>query len=67
MAEITSYEVEVTGMGGDASTQYQVTCPDCGEHVLCADFGWWSTKCSCGYSWSVTVKATGSKWDDEDE
>ena len=66
MAEVVSYEVEVTGMGGDASTQYQVRCPECGESVHCADFAWWDSKCSCGYSWSVTVMAEGSKWDEDE-
>jgi len=66
VADITSYDVEVTGTGGDASTQYQVTCPECGDRVHCADFGWWSTKCECGYTWSVTIMAEGSKQDDDE-
>jgi len=64
MSEIQTSDVEVTGIGGDTSTQFVVRCPKCHDEIHCAVYKWWETKCSCGYEWTVNITATGSKFDD---
>ena len=61
MGDVTSYEVEVVGLDGDAGTRHKVTCPECGESVLCAEMSWWPQVCKCGYRWAVDLSASGRK------
>ena len=62
--EITTENVEYTGQN-DAGDIYKLSCPKCNETVdACLTGGeWWSTQCSCGYSWSVDIVATGYKYE----
>jgi hypothetical protein len=62
--EITTQEVKVTDMDGEAGTCFDVECPECHEHIKVADYGWWDMDCKCGYKWSVSVIATGQKFDE---
>jgi len=60
--EITTDNVEYTCQC-DAGDVYTLSCPKCKNDVEVSLSGgeWWSTKCSCGYSWSVDIVATGYK------
>ena len=61
---IKTTEIIETRENGESGTQYTIACPICKEQIICAEYGWWNTKCSCGYKWRVTVLATGEKYDD---
>jgi len=61
-----SEEIETTNVkfdyeNGEAGEVYEITCPKCGFKVSWAAFGWWKTKCSCGYDWDVRIIAVGIK------
>jgi len=64
MSEIKTYEVEHSGRG-DSGDTYTFRCPECGQEITCSSplSEWWDTTCQCGYKWSVSVVATGQKWD----
>ena len=56
--EAWQYDIKVS-KHNEAGNMYTFRCPDCGNEVTVADAGWWSTKCSCGYQWTIYVKAHG--------
>jgi hypothetical protein len=64
-SSITTYEVEPDAgrSGGDAGDVYKVRCPECGTDVYVGEFAWWSDSCDCGYHWSVTLEAIGTRHD----
>jgi hypothetical protein len=61
MAEIETYDVDVTGESDDFGTCYKITCPECQEEIRVAENGIHEQKCSCGYTWGVSLVATGTK------
>lgn len=59
--EKTQRDLGFEGAGGDAGVTYKMRCEDCGDEITVAEKQWWDTKCSCGYVWSLVVKAVGTK------
>ena len=45
----------------DAYDGFEIICPECGGTVVVPTASWWSDKCECGISWSVSVTAVGYK------
>ena len=62
MQKIESHDVTLKAFGQYAGDAYEVVCPECrGTVTVANEFGWWDTKCFCGYTWEVHVYATGEK------
>ena len=60
--EIESRDIEFDhDANSDAGDCYIVTCPVCFNKIRIAQYGWWEKKCSCGYMWSIEIKAIGEK------
>ena len=59
--EKKQYDLDFESSGGDAGVIYTMRCEDCGDKINVAEYQWWDTKCSCGYRWSLVVKAVGTK------
>lgn len=59
--KIETTNVEQVEVNRDACNGFEITCPQCDGKVVVATGSWWSNKCDCGFSWSVSVKAIGVK------
>ena len=61
MSEITTFEVKFLKDNSDYGMIYEAVCPVCKERVDIAVYQLRGNKCSCGYEWSISIVATGSK------
>jgi ribosomal protein L37E len=59
MEKLESFDVRHDGLGSDGSDRYSVRCPRCGSFVRDG------YKCSCGFEWSIEIKAVGRKLSEE--
>lgn len=59
MQKLESFDVRYDGVGADGSEHYIIACPWCGSFVRDG------CKCSCGFEWSVEIKAVGRKLTEE--
>jgi uncharacterized protein (DUF983 family) len=51
-------DVELCEVHSDAGGKGQkIECPNCGQTIIFAPYGWWEESCECG-TWDLTVKAT---------
>ena len=61
--KIETDEIVCAG-SNDAGDLFKVECPSCAQEItLTNGGGWWDTTCSCGYHWTLELKAVGYKDD----
>lgn len=53
---IEVYDVELS-QHYEAGSMMVFRCPKCGDEISVAKYGWWDTKCSCGYRWHMEFYA----------
>lgn len=64
LRNIVAASIELILTNPDAGEVYEITCPECDSKVRWAKYAYWSKRCDCGYEWSITIEAFGSKWVD---
>ncbi len=58
--QVETTEIEhAKNLHSDAGDGHTFKCPKCDDEITIADYGWWENRCSCGYRWSLELKAVG--------